>query len=780
MSRTEPPNTARSAADGDEPPHPVEDVTLAAGACINPSPLARSVSSATAAAAALASSLLESSAAALADAVRSTLQQSPTPPTEAAVTDSGASGAAQALPPAAPLPLFASDSPQLLPADGAGDTGAKELEEQLSLNASDDASATGGQLETRFASGSAAAAAAVAPSSGRVDYLAAARAAHVRVVVVSDGFESGDDLQGTGGGGGGGGGCVGEPLFSAAAAARRWRDDRGVSDAGWSSTITTAAAAAAAATSTLAAGRSGGSGCSGATDEAAGALLELEDAVRGGGAQRNLTAAQRARLFHRIFRSVPEDEPLVKDHICAFQREMILQQGKMYLTPHHICFFANILGYQTKYFFTSFISREAAFANLQLLLSRHRHGIGGAPPFPFLSSAASSRQNSDSSFADTADTADAATDTATGPKPLGTGRHSRTGATIATRVHRSSLPPPATGTACGIGGGGTNSWGLARSPSPPASSASPKYVRHSLVGASWTAADRRVPVGHPLPRQSSAIAAASVTPPSSRRPATPAFLVPAARAVSAATLSDRACDADSDVGGGDVVRARALHIGGGGNPARRPASAPPPSPSTTAPSHVVVDDGKTATPPPPPQATEKSQQQQQHGQQQQRQRVPGTRERPPAAAAVPHRPSSMAVPAAHAKQHEHVRWRRNVSSFGHVGDGSGRPGTRGSPTSQLPEAAPTAAHGPRGRAARPTASAATTVWLVLLSCITACVVLALASTAVVWRLRAMVGRLEDAAAAVLGAVPVASDDGGGRRVANGGLGLEGSGLGVAL
>ncbi|KAJ1559496.1 hypothetical protein HK405_010422 [Cladochytrium tenue] len=765
MSRTELRSTASSAADSGEPPHPVADITLAAPTCTNPSPLARSVSSATAVAAALASSLLESSAAALADAVRSSLQPSPTPPTDAADTDAGTSPTL-VLSQAVPLPLFSTDSPQLLPTGGgAGDTGGDGLEEQPVADT---------QLETRLASGSTAAAAAATPGSVRVDYLAAARAAFVRVVVLSDGFESGDDLRCGGG--------VGEPTSSAiagagAATARRWHDDGGMSDAGWSTTTSAAAAA-----STLGAGCGGGNGYNGVTDEAAAALLELEDTGHGGGAQRNLTAAQRARLFHRIFRSVPEDEPLVKDHICAFQREMILQQGKMYLTPHHICFFANILGYQTKivipletvlsieraktamiipnaieintmdrsHFFTSFISREAAFANLQLLLSRHRHGVGGAPPFPFLSSAASSRQNSDSSFAD-ADATDA-----TGPKPLGTARRNRAIA-AAMRFHRSSLPPPTTGSACSNGIGGGSSWGRARSPSPPTSPASPKYARHSLVGTPWTAADRLAPVGSLLSRQSGGAAAASNTP-SSSRPSTPAFLVPAMRAVSAATLSDRACDADSDTGGGSVVRARALHIGGnaggngGGSPTRRPTSAPPPSSPTTA-SPYTVGDRLTATPHPLQEIERQQKQQQQHGQQQHRQRGPAAHERPLAAAASPHRPSSAAV-AVHTKLHEHARWRRNVGGFGHV--------ARGSSTSQSAETLLMATHGVRGRTARPAAAtaaaAAAAAWLVLLACVVSCVVLAIASTAVVWRLQAMVGRLEEAAA-VLGAVPMASDGG---------------------
>ncbi|KAJ3278992.1 GRAM domain-containing protein 2B [Blyttiomyces sp. JEL0837] len=55
------------------------------------------------------------------------------------------------------------------------------------------------------------------------------------------------------------------------------------------------------------------------------------------------------RLMHKVFkgRGLPEDEPLYSEHICACERNQILQQGKMYLTPRFFAFHSNILGYQT-------------------------------------------------------------------------------------------------------------------------------------------------------------------------------------------------------------------------------------------------------------------------------------------------------------------------------------------------------------------------------------------------------------------------------------------------
>jgi hypothetical protein len=50
------------------------------------------------------------------------------------------------------------------------------------------------------------------------------------------------------------------------------------------------------------------------------------------------------RDFHRLFRSVPEDDHLIEDYSCALQREIILA-GRIYISESHICFSSNILGW---------------------------------------------------------------------------------------------------------------------------------------------------------------------------------------------------------------------------------------------------------------------------------------------------------------------------------------------------------------------------------------------------------------------------------------------------
>ncbi|XP_051216114.1 protein VASCULAR ASSOCIATED DEATH 1, chloroplastic isoform X1 [Lolium perenne] len=56
--------------------------------------------------------------------------------------------------------------------------------------------------------------------------------------------------------------------------------------------------------------------------------------------------ASRSEEYRLMFR-LPSDEVLVQDFNCALQ-ENILLQGHMYLFLHHICFYSNIFGYETK------------------------------------------------------------------------------------------------------------------------------------------------------------------------------------------------------------------------------------------------------------------------------------------------------------------------------------------------------------------------------------------------------------------------------------------------
>lgn len=59
-----------------------------------------------------------------------------------------------------------------------------------------------------------------------------------------------------------------------------------------------------------------------------------------------LVFSARSEEYRLLFR-LPPDEVLVQDFNCALQ-ENILLQGHMYLFVHHICFYSNIFGFETK------------------------------------------------------------------------------------------------------------------------------------------------------------------------------------------------------------------------------------------------------------------------------------------------------------------------------------------------------------------------------------------------------------------------------------------------
>ncbi|EEZ97945.2 protein Aster-B isoform X1 [Tribolium castaneum] len=107
------------------------------------------------------------------------------------------------------------------------------------------------------------------------------------------------------------------------------------------------------------------------------------------------TYKSRSEDFKRIFKDVPDDERLLVDYSCALQKE-ILAQGRLYVTQNYLCFYANILGWETtlklkwkdvsaitkektaivipnavlictrteKYFFTSFVARDKTYLML--------------------------------------------------------------------------------------------------------------------------------------------------------------------------------------------------------------------------------------------------------------------------------------------------------------------------------------------------------------------------------------------------------------------------------
>ncbi|KAI3804248.1 hypothetical protein L1987_25648 [Smallanthus sonchifolius] len=119
--------------------------------------------------------------------------------------------------------------------------------------------------------------------------------------------------------------------------------------------------------------------------------VDSSDSSRKPSTQLEFQPSLRSEEYRQLFR-LPPEEVLIQDFNCALQENFILQ-GHMYLFVHHICFYSNLFGFETKkiisfeeitsvkraktagifptaieliasekkYFFTSFLSRDEAF-----------------------------------------------------------------------------------------------------------------------------------------------------------------------------------------------------------------------------------------------------------------------------------------------------------------------------------------------------------------------------------------------------------------------------------
>lgn len=133
------------------------------------------------------------------------------------------------------------------------------------------------------------------------------------------------------------------------------------------------------------------SAVSGSSSTAAADLADNPNSSPKTSRQLEFQPSLRSEEYRQLFR-LPPEEVLIQDFNCALQENFILQ-GHMYLFFHHICFYSNLFGFETKkiihfdeitsvkraktagifptaieltasdkkYFFTSFLSRDEAF-----------------------------------------------------------------------------------------------------------------------------------------------------------------------------------------------------------------------------------------------------------------------------------------------------------------------------------------------------------------------------------------------------------------------------------
>ncbi|GAA6002200.1 hypothetical protein JCM10207_003122 [Rhodosporidiobolus poonsookiae] len=75
-------------------------------------------------------------------------------------------------------------------------------------------------------------------------------------------------------------------------------------------------------------------------------LGDFDDVVSQLGTGYAVASSKRNADFHALFKNIPEDDYLIEDYGCALQREILIQ-GRLYISEHHLSFYANIFGWVT-------------------------------------------------------------------------------------------------------------------------------------------------------------------------------------------------------------------------------------------------------------------------------------------------------------------------------------------------------------------------------------------------------------------------------------------------
>ncbi|BGO90291.1 hypothetical protein NBRC10512_004811 [Rhodotorula toruloides] len=75
-------------------------------------------------------------------------------------------------------------------------------------------------------------------------------------------------------------------------------------------------------------------------------LGDFDDVVSMLGTGYAVASSKRNADFHALFKHIPEDDYLIEDYGCALQREILIQ-GRLYISEHHLSFYANIFGWVT-------------------------------------------------------------------------------------------------------------------------------------------------------------------------------------------------------------------------------------------------------------------------------------------------------------------------------------------------------------------------------------------------------------------------------------------------
>ncbi|GAA5855517.1 hypothetical protein JCM8547_007868 [Rhodosporidiobolus lusitaniae] len=75
-------------------------------------------------------------------------------------------------------------------------------------------------------------------------------------------------------------------------------------------------------------------------------LGDFDDVVSQLGTGYAVASSKRNADFHALFKGISDDDYLIEDYGCALQREILIQ-GRLYISEHHLSFYANIFGWVT-------------------------------------------------------------------------------------------------------------------------------------------------------------------------------------------------------------------------------------------------------------------------------------------------------------------------------------------------------------------------------------------------------------------------------------------------
>ncbi|XP_033857817.3 GRAM domain-containing protein 2B isoform X2 [Acipenser ruthenus] len=75
--------------------------------------------------------------------------------------------------------------------------------------------------------------------------------------------------------------------------------------------------------------------------------LERKGSLTSSPSKSSQSYSKHNKSFHKLFREIPEEEPLMNSFTCALQKE-ILYHGKMYVSNNYICFYSSVLLKETK------------------------------------------------------------------------------------------------------------------------------------------------------------------------------------------------------------------------------------------------------------------------------------------------------------------------------------------------------------------------------------------------------------------------------------------------